>query len=858
MGQISLIRMIANMKLLGISSLVLFSFGCGVKPSAQRQDFIGIPNLDASSGQVVLSLSQAENFSNVSGYIVGKKELLKLENAGDGKFFVSGVPPGKHDLIVTAETQNSSLFALTSKKVGARIRDLEFHPGKRIERNSVSLPDLKTLTGRVALSGIPDATGIQIFIPGTGYSAFSDAQGQYQFKDIPVGVHNFAFERAGYHRGRIEGFNVQAQSETQTLPDMQMILDAGVEGVMLINEGSILSLSRSVKVNLAVPPDAILMKISENENFEGAAWMPLRTSFEYTFQSDGTKTLFAKIANSNGLESSLFRGTSEIRSQPLTPSLQFVNALCSDAQMTLSIRVSDGAPTPTKMRVSIGSVDESSPWEDFSAEKIISKNLLTGQLTVEVRDAQGNTARETMNSYKCKLATQKGRRNFASAISGSKLFIAGGVIPYPYSWSDELNVLDVSTNRVVTFQLSQARESISTAVAGSKVLFAGGGGNASLYSTVEIYDSLTNSLSTSGALSEARSVGAVAVVGDTALFAGGSKRTGSMFAPSSRVDIYNSTTNTWSQFELSAPRTPASIVLGNKVLFYGTGNSSQIYAGVGDYSTNLVDIYDSSTNTWSQATLSSERHPAAAIVGGKVVFAGGGGSSDNGGLTHVDIFDGATWSTASLSLGRAIGCTAVNQNSAYFIGGAGEPGSKRVDVYNGATSSWSYFDLPAGVVNCEAHVINNQIYIFGLGNGSYGSNQYLKIDTTAGNAVAGPTCPFCLTDPRPEGLKRSFTGLNAVSHGSKVFWPTSALEQQPPGYQLPVDGRLDVLDAITGLWSPFSLAQPRTQGQFFKVGSKGVLVGGYAIGVQSTNHPPVLDVVDLETGQNLSIVTIEF
>jgi hypothetical protein len=92
-------------------------------------------------------------------------------------------------------------------------------------------------------------------------------------------------------------------------------------------------------------------------------------------KSDGTKTSFVKAANSNGLESSLFKDIVEIRSQSLTPSLQFVNTLFSDSQMTLSIFVSEGARTPVKMRLSIGAVDDSKPWEDFHTEKIRSELL---------------------------------------------------------------------------------------------------------------------------------------------------------------------------------------------------------------------------------------------------------------------------------------------------------------------------------------------------------------------------------------------------------------------------------------------------------------------------------------------------
>ena len=61
---------------------------------------------------------------------------------------------------------------------------------------------------------------------------------------------------------------------------------------------------------------------------------------------------------------------------------------------------------------------------------------------------------------------------------------------------------------------------------------------------------------------------AVATVGDKVLFAGGSNY--DWVDVTSRVDIYNATTNTWSTAELSVARHDlAAVTLGNKVFFAG-------------------------------------------------------------------------------------------------------------------------------------------------------------------------------------------------------------------------------------------------------------------------------------------------
>jgi hypothetical protein len=89
------------------------------------------------------------------------------------------------------------------------------------------------------------------------------------------------------------------------------------------------------------------------------------------------------------------------------------------------------------------------------------------------------------------------------------------------------------------------------------------------------------------------------------------------------VDIYDSSSNTWSTHTLSQARANlAATTVGTKAIFAGGSGS------------NVVDIYDSSSNTWSTATISQARSSlAATTVGTKAIFAGG----------YKAIFAGETW-----------------------------------------------------------------------------------------------------------------------------------------------------------------------------------------------------------------------
>jgi len=203
-----------------------------------------------------------------------------------------------------------------------------------------------------------------------------------------------------------------------------------------------------------------------------------------------------------------------------------------------------------------------------------------------------------------------------------------------------------------------------------------------------------------------------AAVGNKIFFAGGQR---TITGYSSRVDIYDITTNTWSTAELSSANRMgmAAATVGNKVLFAGGMENDN---GI---QTSRVDIYDASTNTWSTAELSKARaHLAAATIGNKVFFAGGGSWEPYFvGSNVIDIYDNATntWTTATLSLGRCYLSADVIGNKIYFAGGYQGPGvygniSTRIDIYDASNNSWSTAELQEGKSNMASIAIGNNIY----------------------------------------------------------------------------------------------------------------------------------------------------
>ena len=134
---------------------------------------------------------------------------------------------------------------------------------------------------------------------------------------------------------------------------------------------------------------------------------------------------------------------------------------------------------------------------------------------------------------------------------------------------------------------------------------------------------------TTATLSQGRDWLSATTVGNKALFAGGYSNP----VMSDVVDIYDADTDTWTAATLSVARSAlAATTVGSKAIFAG-GCADASAGGPSDD----VDIYDAHTDTWTTATLSvAHVDLAATTVGNKALFGGGGWYSDERDV--VDIF----------------------------------------------------------------------------------------------------------------------------------------------------------------------------------------------------------------------------
>ena len=321
-----------------------------------------------------------------------------------------------------------------------------------------------------------------------------------------------------------------------------------------------------------------------------------------------------------------------------------------------------------------------------------------------------------------------------------------------------------------------------------------------------------------GSLSEGR-IGLVsASANNKILFAGGIVSG----AYSSRVDIFDITTNTWTTAELTQPERQGMAVatVGNKILFAGGGDNDN------GATTTRVDIYDALNNTWSTAELSQGReYFAAATLGEKVFFAGGrtwqtspSGFSTWAASSVVDIYDNATntWTTATLSESRSdLSATAIG-NKIYFAGGFSDQfqqiPTKALDIFDATTNSWStsrlieekgaHADIASGnKIFWASGIFNNN------GLGPWPSNHVEIRDV-----VTGQTSFVCITGK---------LWARAVNKGDDIIFFTGSM-----GNGMVSGNEFDILNIPTGQWSTARLNQEVYDGTIISVNNTIYVAGG--------------------------------
>jgi hypothetical protein len=179
--------------------------------------------------------------------------------------------------------------------------------------------------------------------------------------------------------------------------------------------------------------------------------------------------------------------------------------------------------------------------------------------------------------------------------------------------------------------------------------------------------------------------------------------------------VYDPQTDTWDTMKQPLP-IPVSgaggVILNDKIHIIG-GYTSDLLK------TNIVQIYDPISDTWSKGTpMNSVRSELGAVVLNGLIYAIGGQEANN--LIDVEIFNPVSnsWTEGpALPERRSSMAVAVRQGKIYVIGGFYNELTNVKDtmfVYDPETNSWSSGPpMPTARSACRGAVVSDSIYVIG-------------------------------------------------------------------------------------------------------------------------------------------------
>lgn len=499
-----------------------------------------------ATGVYTFDVAKTTDPCSVEGYIVGKAGIFKIERGVDGRFLLDALPPGKHDVVITATDRLDAPLGLAGEpqKRGVRL-GVEIFAQKVTDGGELALPKVSSIAGKVRLAGREDHAGIDVYIPGTSYAAKTASDGSFKMGDVPAGKHSIYMDHDGFHRGRFETLAVDSARET-TLPDATLLVATGAAGSIRINDGEMIVDSLSVALTIAATPEAILMKISESDAFLGAEWVPISASTTYRFSSEGAKTLYVKFADANGLESSPYSAQTEVDLFPAADiGIAPVNGLVippADPVFEFVIRLATNA---TDMSVTWEGSPEVWISAATSATLALPKSPAScgfHAVALKLRDVEGSISETTTNSVEVRCSEAVPHYyGVAGAAMDDRLFmltnenLASTYRPGDSSWSP-------------VAQPPAPPSKAAVAWTGQKIVIAGGQVD-SLTSNQKIltYDPVADTWSTLTPQNtfDGRSAPCAVWIGMKLIVWGGHRSQGAAAGPASDGAAYDFTTNSW-------------------------------------------------------------------------------------------------------------------------------------------------------------------------------------------------------------------------------------------------------------------------------------------------------------------------
>ena len=597
------------------------------------------------------------------------------------------------------------------------------------------------IAGSVTLDAA-DLSGTQIYVPGTSYSAWTDAAGAFTISSVPPGIYQVTVARAGYTPVTVRDVVVHAD-QTTTVPPLALARDP-----------------------VAPPPPPEGLRVVSCDTLAGTvtiAWQPVEVSDLAGYHvyldtgSLGPRRLSAAVVRETLFVHMVYASPLDSRSYLLRYQVKAVDTLNDESQYSLPVtyasappaivrtsitfsvpdtarqgqvlRVIAGCINPTRRNAALCWYVDTHDSAGLAAERT---GLLSGTVTdtlrvtftapglhsvmLDVTDDAGDMWRDTLllsvggvvvprDTCLAGPALATARRSLAAAAAGGRLFAVGGTYdrlgpplftPTPTALPTMESLAGFDSSWVAAPGLSVPRFALSLVALGDTLFALGGSSDTADHATVESYDTAGGAWRILPARMPAIRHGMAACAVNGAIYVfGGITDNGTDFVISDAIDRYEPSTGAWvTVAHMTARRAYHQVVVLEGVVYalggFG-GASEQIYDGKALAS---VDAFNPQSNavTPGPDMPSPRMHFGAVAYAGRIYVMGGVTSLFmESVLSSVNSWAPASaWRTTENNLPSGLHSFAatVFDNAIVVIGGSSSSDPQRL----GETSSvWRYY-----------------------------------------------------------------------------------------------------------------------------------------------------------------------
>lgn len=420
-----------------------------------------------------------------------------------------------------------------------------------------------------------------------------------------------------------------------------------------------------------------------------------------------------------------------------------------------------------------------------------------------------------------------------SAVVDDMIYFAGGATG---GWNiqnplDSFYIYNTTSKIWSTDRLSISRTYLTLSKIGHRLVFAGGAtrrlvfGRALASSRIDIFDTLTRTWSTLE-LNEARFAHAAAVYGDKVFVAGGALETNGndLVETVDSIEMIDLATNNVSVvFRMNSSRSNMSSGTIRDVVFFASGRHAR------DVNVPEVFMYNVTSNQWSIVLLPEARTFTSAAVYGNRIFIAGGWLNNLVVSDRIDIFniDTREWSLMRLEVARGLMVTAVLDTKIYFAGGIGNLFQTLVDVIDAETGEQLSIQLKEPRSMMTAPTDGQRIYFAGGLVNEFTNSDVIEVFDKHG-----------IVDEQE--MPRARYNFASVALNQQIFFAGGLLSDRT------TTDIVDIYDERTQQWRQERLSQPRSMLASAVLGNLVLFVGGID---NANNTLTTVDIYNTVTGR---------